>query len=71
MANQHEGTQQQPSDNLPTDAAAKLLGVPPGTLAQWRSTGRVPLPYLRLGGLIRYRRADLEAFLAANLHGGR
>jgi excisionase family DNA binding protein len=70
MSNQHEAAQQQPSDNLPTAAAAKVLGVPPGTLAQWRSSGRVPLPYLKLGGVIRYRRSDLEAFLAANLRGG-
>ena len=70
MAKQHETAQAQLSDNLSTDAAANLLGVPSGTLAQWRSSGRVPLPYLKLGGLIRYRRADVEAFVAASLRGG-
>jgi len=75
MVNQREGAQQQPSDNISTDAAAKLLGVPASTLAKWRSSGRVPgdvqLPFLKLGGLIRYRRADLEAFVQASLRGGR
>ena len=67
MVKQHEPAKSAPPDSLSPQAAAALLNVPPGTLAQWRSSGRVPLPYLKLGGLIRYRRADLEAFVAANL----
>jgi len=38
--------------------------VPEGTLAQWRSQLRGP-PYIKLEGrLVRYRLADLEAWLA-------
>lgn len=35
------------------------------TLAEWRSTGRNELPYIKCGRLVRYRVADLEAFLQA------
>ncbi len=43
--------------------AAEFLGIPLGTLAQWRSQRRGP-PYIKLEGrLVRYRRSDLEAYL--------
>lgn len=45
-----------------------LLGVAPSTLAAWRCNGRVPgLPFVRIVGSIRYRRPDVEAFVAANI----
>jgi hypothetical protein len=43
--------------------AALLLRVSPGTLAVWRSTKRYPLNYLKLGHAVRYREADVLAFL--------
>lgn len=44
--------------------AAEFLGVPEGTLAQWRSQRRGP-PYIKLEmRLVRYRSADLEQWLA-------
>ncbi|MGE4053099.1 MAG: helix-turn-helix domain-containing protein [Piscinibacter sp.] len=43
--------------------AADLLQVPTSTLAVWRSTGRVQLPYLKLGRHVRYRRDDVERWL--------
>jgi excisionase family DNA binding protein len=47
--------------------AAEYLGIPEGTLAQWRSQRRGP-PYLKLEGrLVRYRVADLEAYLSGRL----
>lgn len=49
-----------------TDAAG-LLGVKPSTLTTWRSTRRYSLPYVRVGRLIRYRRADLDAWLERRL----
>ena len=70
MAKRSENAPLAPSDNLPPRAVAELLNVPEGTLAAWRSSGRVPLPYLKFGGIVRYRRADVEAFVAANLRGG-
>ena len=35
----------------------------PGTLGVWRSTGRYNLPFLKVGRAVRYRRADLLAWL--------
>ncbi len=43
--------------------AARFLGNKPGTLAVWRSTGRYNLPFIKVGRSVRYRRADLEAWL--------
>lgn len=43
--------------------AAELLGIPEGTLAQWRSQRRGP-PYIKLESrLVRYRCSDLEEWL--------
>lgn len=43
--------------------ASEYLGVPTSTLAVWRSTGRVLLPYVKVGGHVRYRPDDIEGFL--------
>ena len=49
---------------LATDAeTAKDLGVTTGTLANWRSTGLVDLPYVKIGRLVRYRRSDVQAWI--------
>ena len=54
----------QPSGELLDDnAAAAVLDVAPGTLSVWRSTGRYALPFLKVGRKVRYRRADLLAWL--------
>ena len=45
--------------------AAQHLGVSVGTLAVWRSTGRYPLPYVKIGRKVMYKRKDLEAFIEA------
>lgn len=45
-------------------------GIPPGTLAQWRHAGNGPT-YLKLGGAVRYRLRDVEAFESDNLVGAR
>ena len=44
--------------------AAQHLTCSPGTLSVWRSTGRYNLPFLKVGRMVRYRRADLDAWLA-------
>jgi excisionase family DNA binding protein len=51
------------ADLLDDKAAAELLDVSPGTLSVWRSTGRYKLPFLKVGRKVRYRRADLLAWL--------
>ena len=55
------------ADLLDDHAAAALLDVSPGTLSVWRSTGRYNLPFLKVGRVVRYRRADLDAWLAARV----
>lgn len=53
-----------PEDTLLTpEAAANFLGIRENTLAVWRCTQRVDLPYVKVGRLVRYRRSALEAFL--------
>jgi excisionase family DNA binding protein len=49
---------------LNTHDAARVLGVVAGTLEIWRSSGRYGLPFVKIGRNVRYRRADLEAWLA-------
>jgi excisionase family DNA binding protein len=48
---------------LDEKAAAELLDIAPGTLSVWRSTGRYRIPFVKVGRRVRYRRADLEAWL--------
>lgn len=45
------------------------LGVSVETLNVWRCTKRYNLPHVKVGHLVRYRRADVEAFVEANLQG--
>ena len=47
--------------------ASRILGVTPHTLAVWRCENRYSLPYVKIGRLVRYRRADLEAFIERGL----
>ena len=50
-------------DLLDEKAAAQFLDTAPGTLSVWRSTGRYALPFVKIGRNVRYRRADLIAWL--------
>jgi excisionase family DNA binding protein len=47
--------------------AAEFLGVPEGTLAQWRSQRRGPAFIKLEGRLVRYRVSDLEAYLSGHV----
>jgi excisionase family DNA binding protein len=47
--------------------AAAYLGVAEQTLAVWKCTGRRSLPFVKIGRLVRYRKADLEAFILQHL----
>lgn len=42
--------------------AAEILGVSPITLAVW-SSKKIRLPYIRIGGAVRYRNEDINRFL--------
>ncbi len=45
--------------------AAAKLGITPGTLSVWRSTGRYALPFIKVGRNVRYRSGDLDLWLAS------
>ena len=45
--------------------AARHLRLTGGTLSVWRSTGRYQLPFIKIGSKVRYRRADLDVWLAS------
>lgn len=49
---------------LTPKATADLLGVSEGTLRVWRTTKRYPLSYVKIGSSVRYRMADIEAFIS-------
>jgi predicted site-specific integrase-resolvase len=51
----------------PQDVANRL-GVSIATLATWRCTKRYALTYMKIGRLVRYRLADVEAFEASRSH---
>ena len=43
--------------------AAQIIGVSVHTLEMWRWQKTYPLPYLKIGTLVRYRMRDIDAFL--------
>lgn len=53
---------------LTPEQVAKQLVVEPTTLAVWRSTKRQPLPFVKIGALVRYRQEDVAAFINGRLH---
>lgn len=59
MSAQHE-------QHLHQRELAKRWGISPRTLERWRSIGFGPA-FLKLGGRVAYRLADVEAFEAAQL----
>ena len=54
--------------NVPTQInegqTSIVLDVKPATLCNWRCTGRYNLPFIKTGRLVRYRVADLAAWIA-------
>lgn len=50
-------------------ALATHLGVSRSTLQSWRYSGRGPR-FIKLGRMVRYRVADVDAYLAANTRNG-
>lgn len=48
-------------DMIKAETAAEMLGVTKATLATWRKK-KIFLPYYRIGGVIRYKPEDVEAF---------
>ena len=54
---------------LTTAEAANFLALKPASLTTWRCTGAVRLPFVKIGGAVRYRRRDLERYLEDHLTG--
>ncbi|MGA7180679.1 MAG: helix-turn-helix domain-containing protein [Thiobacillaceae bacterium] len=50
---------------LTENEAAAFLDTTVGTLQVWRSTGRYGIPFVKIGRSVRYKRADLEAWIAS------
>jgi excisionase family DNA binding protein len=61
----HVNESASPPELLTPAEAANLLRTTVDTLAVWRSTGRHGIPFVKLGRAVRYRRADLLAWLDA------
>lgn len=51
------------SGTITPQEAADYIGAAVTTMAIWRCTKRYPLPYIKVGRLVRYRISDLDAFL--------
>lgn len=57
-----------PTGLLTPDQVAAALGLSHRTLAAWRSSRRNPLPYVKVGRLVRYRLQDVNDWLQSQLH---
>lgn len=55
------------ADLLTPKQAAALLGLSAWTMEVWRATKRYPLPYIKVGASVRYRRQDILKFLESRL----
>jgi len=50
--------------------AARRLGIGVATIYELNRRGELPVPVLKIGGRLRIRKADLEAYLAARVSNG-
>ena len=57
-----------PSTFITEKDVAIILGIQHKTLTTWRHTRAVDIPYLKLGGAVRYRVGDIREFIAGNMH---
>jgi excisionase family DNA binding protein len=57
------------SELLTREQAAVYLGITASTLAVWKSKGRYDLPCVKIGRLAKYRKVDLDHFIARNTIG--
>ncbi len=58
-----------PRELLNVEQAAEFIGITSHTLDVWRSTKRHSIPYLKVGRLVKYRKSDLERWLASRTVG--
>lgn len=55
------------SELLSRKEAAAYLGVAEQTLAIWKCTKRYDLPHVKIGKLVKYKKSELDAFIARNV----
>jgi excisionase family DNA binding protein len=58
------------TEMLTSREAAVYLGVSAGTLDIWRCRRSYPIPFVKVGRNVRYRKADLDEFLQRRTKGG-
>lgn len=54
---------------LDNGEAAKYLGIAPQTLTVWRCVKRYNIPFVKVGSRVKYRKEDLDAWLASRTVG--
>ncbi|QGZ54305.1 helix-turn-helix domain-containing protein [Paraburkholderia acidiphila] len=52
---------------LTPEQAATYLSINEHTLAQWRSNRQQRIPFVKIGGRVRYRKADLDAWIQSRV----
>jgi excisionase family DNA binding protein len=58
------------SELMNESETASLLGITKGTLGVWRCRRRHALPYVKIGRMVRYRRSDVEKWIASRTQSG-
>ncbi|MEO0696853.1 MAG: helix-turn-helix domain-containing protein [Pseudomonadota bacterium] len=61
-----ENNSRRSTDRLSNAQAAEYLGLKAATLNKWRVYGEGP-PFIKVGRLIQYRKADLDDYLSSRL----
>ena len=56
--------EQRPPLHISKEQVSQILGVRPGTLNTWASTGRYNRPFVKCGRLRRYSLHEVAAFIA-------
>ncbi|HIA53755.1 MAG TPA: DNA-binding protein [Candidatus Melainabacteria bacterium] len=67
--NTFDGVGASHSELLTRRQAAAYLGVAEQTLAVWKCHARYFLPCVKIGRIVRYRKVDLDNFIARHMHG--
>ncbi len=52
---------------MTTQEVADYLNIKKQTLEAWRSRNTINIPYIRIGASIRYKKQDVEEWLAKHL----
>jgi excisionase family DNA binding protein len=61
MARIEEEKRMQDTQWMKIDEAAKCIGISAGTLRNW--VWQHKIPHFKIGGLVRFRRSELEAWI--------